>query len=175
MKDCLLRAVYAVDLFSPSVRKFFGDEFFSRFFSAWSFLGTFWFSSPVYLLLWFMGGYYRIVAVSIVFGEISNHAVMVPVRYSTKRARPTPFPDGQIFLDTWNRYSFPSAHAARSAMIATVLLFSSRLPVLVVLLLPLSMGTTRLYLEKHYISDIVAGYLLGAASGLFAVVLVGRL
>jgi len=175
MKDYLLRVIRAVDAFSPSIRDFFGDVFFGDFFSFLSFLGTFWFSFPVYLLLWFVGGYYKAVAVSIALGEISNHTIMVPVRYRTKRARPTPFPESQIFLDTWNRYSFPSAHAARSAMIATVLLLSSQLPTLLVFLLPISMGTTRLYLKKHYISDIVAGFFLGAASGLLAVVLVGKL
>jgi len=158
-----------IDIFSSKIRETLGNDCL-RFFSWWSVLGTSWVSFPVYGILYFLS--YRKIALTLLAGEFVNHAILIPLRYSTKRARPTPFPEKQIILDTWNRFSFPSAHAARSSMIFVALSFLSSIPKPLLLLLPLSMGTTRLYLEKHYITDILAGFLLGGISAYVSVIII---
>ena len=79
-------------------------------------------------------------------------------------------------------FSYPSGHMTRTVFIITVLicivLFSSRSIIsrstalgLLLLLISL-MGLTRVYLGEHWLSDVVGGALLGAATGFFASVLI---
>lgn len=59
-----------------------------------------------------------------------------------------------------NHHAFPSGHAAASAAFFAVLLFVCwRLGIL--LLVPLGVGATRIFLGAHYLSDVVGGLLLG--------------
>jgi membrane-associated phospholipid phosphatase len=74
-----------------------------------------------------------------------------------------------VHLDT---YSFPSGHAAGSAAVYALVLYllarhaRRRWQVLAAVgyvVLVVSIGFTRLYLEVHYLSDVLAGVSLGAA------------
>ncbi len=163
----LTKGMLCVDSYSTKTREIFPGVCFKKFFSSWSWLGTSWVSFPVYAFLWIVGN--NELSIALLLGEFFNHLVMVPTRYLIKRERPTPYPEKHIVLDPWNRYSFPSAHAARSAMVSCTCLLLTQLPVGVLLLWALSMGITRLYLLKHYISDIAAGFLLGGVSALISV------
>ncbi len=57
--------------------------------------------------------------------------------------------------------SFPSAHAANSMVVAVLLMAWRRESRPWALLLPLLVGYSRIYLGKHYPSDVLAGWLLG--------------
>ena len=64
-------------------------------------------------------------------------------------------------LTPWNRYSFPSHHALRSFTIAVII--GSHFPRLLSFLLVMAaiVSFSRIYLSKHYLSDVLAGGLLG--------------
>lgn len=94
--------------------------------------------------------------------------IMVLTKYLFARERPALFPD----IDFWETASpsFPSGHATGSAafFLALYLVISRLAPRLRLLaglgglLLALSISASRLYLQVHYPSDILAGLLLGA-------------
>jgi membrane-associated phospholipid phosphatase len=84
-----------------------------------------------------------------------------------------------VQLDT---YSFPSGHAAGSAAIYGALAYLSArrltgagrvVPSILAVILVAAVGFSRLYLGAHYLSDVLAGFSLGA-SWLFAWLLVAQ-
>ncbi len=63
-------------------------------------------------------------------------------------------------------YGFPSNHAANCAVVAYIVgRFRHRL-ILFMWLLAVAVGISRIYLGKHYPSDILAGYLFGVLMGM---------
>lgn len=76
-------------------------------------------------------------------------------------ARPRPYGGG-------SSYSFPSVHATNLAAQAT--LFARFYPKLTAcfVVMALLVGYSRIYLEKHYPSDVLGGYLLGITLGALA-------
>lgn len=101
---------------------------------------------------------------TLIFAEIIGLLPIIILRYITKRKRPVveykPF-----FLAPWNRYSFPSHHALRSFLIAVILgaHYPGLLPFL--LFMAATVGFTRLYLSKHYLSDVLVGAFIGIVLG----------
>lgn len=100
-----------------------------------------------------------------ILAEVIGLAMIVVLRYITRRDRPTKRYKC-FFLTPWNKYSFPSHHALRSFLIAVVL--GTAHPRLLPLLLFAAsvICFTRLYLSKHYLSDVVVGALIGTLLGI---------
>ncbi len=104
------------------------------------------------------------VAVTVVGSSLLNQVVKMAV----DRARPV-LPDPVAHA---NGMSFPSGHA-QAAVVAYSVLLLVFLPVLrgawrsvvvsVAVLMVLAIGFSRVALGVHYVSDVVAGYVLGAA------------
>jgi undecaprenyl-diphosphatase len=88
-----------------------------------------------------------------------------------KRAVNRTRPDGE---HKRSNASFPSSHAANAATIAWI--FSRRWRRLAPLFwaLALTVAWSRVYLNRHYLSDVLAGVAIGAASGWLAPYLAER-
>ena len=71
-------------------------------------------------------------------------------------------------------YSFPSNHAVIVAAAAVVIAVMHRGLGMLAVLLAVVMGYSRVYVGAHYPHDVLAGYLLGAAIALAAVVVAKR-
>ena len=70
--------------------------------------------------------------------------------------------------------SFPSAHASDTAAAATVVAWAAPAVTPVALVIVALVGISRVYLGVHYPSDVVAGWVLGAAIGA-ALIAIARL
>ncbi|MCM2579813.1 phosphatase PAP2 family protein [Streptomyces meridianus] len=121
------------------------------------------------LLLWRKQ---RVLAAWILAASLTGTAVQQGIKAAVGRARP----DWQRPVDTAHFASFPSGHAMTAALTCTLLLWLLRregvrgLPaVLTATLAAVSVtgvGFTRLYLGVHWLSDVLAGWLLGLALAL---------
>lgn len=117
----------------------------------------------VWTLVYLRNGRYAVwLTVSLVGGWLLNKGLKA--LYSRER------PDLWDYLVVPDGYSFPSGNAMISAaffgLIALLLLRSgragNRVWAVIVLLIILLIGVSRLYLGVHYASDIVGGFLAGA-------------
>jgi len=77
-----------------------------------------------------------------------------------RRQRPRPDMKG-FFWDRFDRYSFPSGHAARTASIAIVMGINYPHYAPSFFLLPFIVGLCRIALGIHYLSDILVGLIIG--------------
>jgi undecaprenyl-diphosphatase len=106
--------------------------------------------------------------------------VMNGVKYATRRTRP-PEPERIVDIST---YSFPSGHALISAAFVTVVFVlvlnsgARRATVvvagLVLGLVTVAVGVSRIYLAAHWFSDVIAGWAFGVAVAVLAMTVVRR-
>ncbi|MFM5112335.1 phosphatase PAP2 family protein [Aeromonas hydrophila] len=82
-----------------------------------------------------------------------------------KRQRPAGLP---VFITPSDRYSLPSGHTAAAFLMATVLAASFPLWAPLLFVWAALVGASRLLLGVHYLSDLVAGALLGGGCALLA-------
>lgn len=62
-------------------------------------------------------------------------------------------------------YCFPSGHTAVTFCVAAVLIIKYRARAVPAVILALFIGLSRIYLCEHYVTDVVAGMLIGTACG----------
>ena len=90
--------------------------------------------------------------------------LVMTIKFTIRRKRPEG-DWGTIYRKT-DPHSFPSGHAARAAMIATLALFCCPLPVgLALTLWALLVSLARIAMGVHYPSDVLAGAILGVLFG----------
>lgn len=127
--------------------------------------GDSWFWLLGLLILGFAGTpYWRARVIVMGAGVLVTAVLVLVIKFSVRRRRPEG-EWGHIYRHT-DPHSFPSGHAARALMLA-VLAVGLGPPWLAVLLLvwaPL-VGLARVAMGVHYISDVLAGWLLGAFMG----------
>lgn len=113
-------------------------------------------------LLWV--GRERRVARTIFIALLVGLCLTLLFQFLALRPRPT---EVRLILETPNFPSFPSGHAVAAFATATVLALAYRRPriTLAALAGATLIAVSRLYLGHHYPSDVVAGALLGAATG----------
>jgi undecaprenyl-diphosphatase len=128
--------------------------------------GDSWFWLLGLLLLWYFGTpEWRNMAVAMAIGVAITAAVVMLIKFTVRRSRPAG-EWGNIYRRT-DPHSFPSGHAARAAMLAVVAIGSGPawLAGILVIWAPL-VALARISMGLHYLSDVLAGMVLGMAIGL---------
>jgi membrane-associated phospholipid phosphatase len=123
--------------------------------------GDSWFWLAGLLLVWLLGNpYWQVRAQYLAAGVIVTALLVLLIKFTVRRKRPEG-EWGAIYRNT-DPHSFPSGHAARAVLIAFLFLALGP-PWLAVLLLawaPL-VSLARVSMGVHYLSDVVAGSILG--------------
>lgn len=119
------------------------------------------------LLAWLGGSFWRPWALTVLLSIIALAVIVLAVKFTIRRRRPEG-EWGGIYRTT-DPHSFPSGHAARAILIAVLALGLG--PVWLALVLcvwaPL-VAFARVAMGVHYLSDIVAGMVLGGIAGVIA-------
>jgi undecaprenyl-diphosphatase len=137
--------------------------------------GDSWFWGAGLILVWVFGSSFWKHWSLVVFGGIAVLAVIVmSIKFTVRRRRPEG-EWGLIYRST-DPHSFPSGHAARVFLIAVLVsgLGPTWLAVVFWIWAPL-VALARVSMGVHYVSDILAGTLLGIALGLVALAIQGSL
>ena len=114
-----------------------------------------------YLIIFALGtDKVKAILFSVILAELLGLLIIIVLRNLIKRDRPT---TDIIFLLPlpWHSNSFPSHHALRVSMLATMFgtAYPSWLPFLIFSATVVSIS--RIYLERHYPSDVLAGSFIG--------------
>ena len=110
------------------------------------------------------------MALALIFCLLIGNVTLKPL---VARARPyTYVPDLQLLIPPLDDYSFPSGHTFASFASATALFLHHRREGLAAYILAVIIAFSRLYLYVHFPSDVLAGVILGVASGWIAYKLV---
>ena len=116
-------------------------------------------------LLWWQGEAEReLVGVALLAFAIELPLYLL-LKNALKRQRPVGLP---VFITPSDRYSLPSGHTAAAFLMATVLAASFPLWAPLLFVWAALVGASRLLLGVHYLSDLVAGALLGGGCALLA-------
>jgi undecaprenyl-diphosphatase len=127
--------------------------------------GDSWFIEAALLVIWLFTSGRTHQWVCLLAGAVAILAILViAIKFIIRRPRPEG-EWGAIYRNT-DPHSFPSGHAARVAMI-TFLAFSNGFTLLgtVLIVWALLVCLARIWMGVHYLSDIIAGLLLGILFG----------
>ena len=111
-------------------------------------------------------GYLLLIPVNSIFSVVSNNLI----KFLLKRPRPN-----VLRLVTETNYSYPSGHAMISVLFyGTIITLLNRNNIkyrkiinIILMLIILLVGVSRIYLGVHYASDIIGGYLISTGILLF--------
>ena len=133
--------------------------------------GDSWFWLAGLFILWlFSTGEWRERAVFLGIGLVIMAAAVILLKFTIRRPRPEG-EWGSIYRIT-DPHSFPSGHAARSAALAVMgLIIGPDWFGLALAIWAPWVGLSRVALGVHYLSDVLAGWLVGALMGLTALAL----
>jgi len=130
--------------------------------------GDSWFWGAGLILSWFFGGsFWKDWSVLQLAGISVLAAVVLTIKFLVRRRRPEG-EWGGIYRNT-DPHSFPSGHAARAFLIAVIAagLGPAWLAILLWIWAPF-VSLARVAMGLHYVSDIVAGALLGVFMGILS-------
>lgn len=116
-------------------------------------------------LLWWQGEAERELVRLALLAFAIELPLYLLLKNSLKRQRPVGLP---VFITPSDRYSLPSGHTAAAFLLATIL--AAGFPLWAPLLFGWAalVGASRLLLGVHYLSDLVAGALLGGGCAVLA-------
>ena len=128
--------------------------------------GDSWLWGPGMILLWSLGdSFWKKWALGMLIPISVLAALVMALKFSIRRRRPEG-EWGRIYRNT-DPHSFPSGHAARAFLIAILAtgMGPAGLAVALWIWAPL-VSLARVAMGVHYLSDVVAGLVLGIAAGL---------
>lgn len=135
--------------------------------------GDSWFWLMGLLLCWLQGSQdVKNWAIRMILAVLGLALTVMVIKFTLRRPRP----EGE-FGEIYRRsdpHSFPSGHAARSVLLAVLSVVWGP-PWLAMVLVPWAplVSMARVAMGLHFPSDVLAGGLLGLATGVIAVLLVG--
>jgi undecaprenyl-diphosphatase len=123
--------------------------------------GDSWFWLAGLGLLWWLGtGYWRRELLILIASIIATAMVVFAVKLIVRRQRPEG-EWGKFYRQT-DPHSFPSGHAARAMMLAVVMMGLGSIGLGFLLLVwALLVALSRVAMGVHYLSDVLAGIVLG--------------
>jgi membrane-associated phospholipid phosphatase len=127
--------------------------------------GDSWFWLAGLVLVWWLGSdYWKVRAAILIISILFTAVIVMIVKFTVRRKRP----EGEWgkFYRSTDPHSFPSGHAVRAVMLAVVVLWLGPqwLGVLLLVWAPL-VGLARVAMGVHFLSDVLAGMVLGLAIG----------
>jgi membrane-associated phospholipid phosphatase len=137
--------------------------------------GDSWFWWAGLILLWWLGNvsFWRPWALTVLVSIVALAVVVLAIKFTIRRQRPEG-EWGGLYRKT-DPHSFPSGHAARVVMIAILAIGLGPwwLALIICIWAPL-VALARVAMGVHYLSDIIAGFILGAVAGIVALQIVLR-
>ena len=127
--------------------------------------GDSWFWWAGLALLWWLGNaFWRPWALTVLLSIIGLAVIVLAIKFTIRRRRPEG-EWGGMYRRT-DPHSFPSGHAARTILIGVLAigLGPGWLAIILCIWAPL-VALARVAMGLHYLSDVVAGALLGAIAG----------
>ncbi len=116
------------------------------------------------LVWWFGSDYWKERAVILIVSILLTAMIVLAVKFTVRRKRP----EGEWgkFYRSTDPHSFPSGHAVRAVMLAVIMLGLGPVWLGLFLLIwaPL-VGLARVAMGVHYLSDVLAGMILGLLIG----------
>ena len=114
----------------------------------------------ILLMVWFLID--AALFMQLLLGILVTISIVIIIRLIYFRDRPKKQVHSNI-IERIEASSFPSLHAARSSFMALVFITYFDILVLniIIVIIALLISYSRVYLKKHYWSDIFAGWLLG--------------
>jgi undecaprenyl-diphosphatase len=134
--------------------------------------GDSWFWLAGLILVWWIGdAYWKQLALIMLIAIIITAGIVFTIKFTVRRSRPQG-EWGKIYRNT-DPHSFPSGHAVRAVMLTVLVLGLGPLWLGVCMLIwaPL-VALARVAMGVHYLSDILAGMVLGAMIGIAVLLIV---
>jgi undecaprenyl-diphosphatase len=154
----LLTKIIAIDVATMDVLVGIRTPILTKFMTSVTGLGSA-VAAAVFLGIFYLAGWRRELAVGVV--AIGVVGLVVPALMSLVQR---PFPSDPVCVTSGSGltpHSFPSGHAAAVTVFALVSHASENLPFRIVTALAATVAVSRIYLGTHYLSDTVAGIVIG--------------
>lgn len=137
------------------------DQRARKVFRIITYLGSGYIWTFAYLILFAMGtDKVKAIVFSVILAELLGLLIIIVLRNLVKRERPTAHISFLLPLP-WQSNSFPSHHALRVSMLATI--FGTAYPLWLPFLIfsAAVVSISRIYLERHYPFDVLVGSFIG--------------
>lgn len=114
-------------------------------------------------MVWLFSNSWRGFSAFLILDILLLAVLVMSIKFLVRRSRP-PGEWGSIYRNT-DPHSFPSGHAARAVMIASIVAANAPLWLaLCVMIWALLVSLSRIFTGMHYLSDVIAGMALGLLS-----------